>query len=272
MMEAAGVSDLVAAGILGLVEGVTEFIPVSSTGHLIVVAEWLGRTTETWKTFEVVIQLGAILAVVWMYRGLFVEVARGLGRTPASRKFVRNLLAGFLPAAVAGLAARDFIKAHLFQGNTVAWGLIIGAFGILLVERLAPPPRIENAEDLPLRTAFGVGLAQVLALYPGISRSGATIMGAYALGCSRKASAEFSFFLAVPVMFAASALDLYKSRDLLTTADLPAFTVGMVVAFFSALLVLKAFIRFVSSSSFVPFAWYRLALGALILFLSSRAA
>ncbi len=272
MIGASGVSDLVAAGILGLVEGVTEFIPVSSTGHLILVGEWLGRTTETWKTFEVVIQLGAILAVVWMYRTLFLEVARGLGRTPASRKFVLNLLAGFLPAAVVGLAGRDFIKAHLFQGNTVAWGLILGAFGILIVERFAPQPRIENAEDLPLKTAFGVGLAQVLALYPGISRSGATIMGAYALGCSRKAAAEFSFFLAVPVMFAASALDLYKSRDALSMSDLPVFTVGMVVSFVSALLVLKAFIRFVSSSSFRPFAWYRLALGALILLLSSRAA
>ena len=272
MSGAAGVSDLVAAGILGLVEGITEFIPVSSTGHLILAGELLGRTTETWKTFEVVIQLGAILAVVWMYRTLFLDVARGMGRTPASRKFLLNLVAGFLPAAVVGLAARDFIKAHLFQGNTVAWGLILGAFGILVVERFAPAPRVESAEALPLKTAFGVGLAQVLALYPGISRSGATIMGAYALGCSRPAAAEFSFFLAVPVMFAASALDLYKSRDLLTMADLPVFAVGMVVSFASALLVLRAFIRFVSSSSFRPFAWYRLALGALILFLSSRAA
>jgi undecaprenyl-diphosphatase len=271
MSGAVGVSDLVAAGILGLVEGVTEFIPVSSTGHLILAGEWLGRTGEAWKTFEVVIQLGAILAVVWIYRALFLDVARGLGRTPASRKFVLNLLAGFLPAAVVGLAARDFIKAHLFHGNTVAWGLIVGALGILLIERLAPAPHIENAENLPLRTAFGVGLAQVLALYPGISRSGATIMGAYALGCSRRAAAEFSFFLAVPVMFAASALDLYKSRDLLTTADLPVFAVGMAVAFASALLVLRAFIRFVSYRSFVPFAWYRLALGGLILLLSARA-
>ncbi|MBP2647733.1 MAG: undecaprenyl-diphosphatase [Gemmatimonadetes bacterium] len=272
MTGAAGISDVVAAAILGLVEGITEFIPVSSTGHLILAGELLSRTAETWKTFEVVIQLGAILAVVWMYRTLFLEVARGMGRTPASRKFILNLLAGFLPAAVVGLAARDFIKAHLFQGNTVAWGLILGALGILVVERFAPAPRIESAETLPLKIAFGVGLAQVLALYPGVSRSGATIMGAYALGCSRRAAAEFSFFLAVPVMFAASALDLYKSRDLLTLSDLPAFTVGMVVSFVSALLVLKAFIRFVSSSSFRPFAWYRLALGALILFLSSRGA
>ena len=272
MTGAAGVSDLVAAGILGLVEGVTEFIPVSSTGHLILAAEWLGRTGETWKTFEVVIQLGAILAVVWLYRELFLSVARGLGRTEASRKFVLNLLVGFLPAAVVGLAARDFIKAHLFTGNSVAWGLILGAIYILVIERLHPPTTVESAEAIPLRTAFGVGIARILALFPGFSRSGATIMGAYALGCSRKASAEFSFFLAVPIMFAATGLDLYKSRHLLTTADLPIFTVGLVVAFVSALLVLRAFIKFVSHRSFVPFAWYRLAVGALILFLSSRAA
>lgn len=269
---AGGVGDLVAAAILGLVEGVTEFIPVSSTGHLILAGEWLGRSSETWKTFEVVIQLGAILAVVWMYRALFLEVARGLGRTPASRKFVLNIMAGFLPAAVVGLAARDFIKAHLFQGSTVAWGLILGAIYIFIVERLHPATTVESAESIPLRTAFGIGIAQILALFPGFSRSGATIMGAYALGCSRKAAAEFSFFLAVPVMFAATGLDLYKSRDLLTTADLPIFAVGMVVAFVSALIVLKAFLRFVSTRSFVPFAWYRLALGALILFFSSRAA
>jgi undecaprenyl-diphosphatase len=271
-MAVAGVGDLAAAAILGLVEGVTEFIPVSSTGHLILAAEWLGRTSETWKTFEVVIQLGAILAVVWMYRGLFLDVARGLGRTPASRKFILNILAGFLPAAVVGLAARDFIKAHLFQGSTVAWGLILGAVYIFIVERLHPATTVESAEAIPLRTAFGIGMAQILALFPGFSRSGATIMGAYALGCSRKAAAEFSFFLAVPVMFAATGLDLYQSRNLLTAADLPIFGVGMVVAFASALIVLRAFLRFVSTRSFVPFAWYRLALGVLILFFSSRAA
>lgn len=271
-MVASSVGDLMAAGILGLVEGVTEFIPVSSTGHLILAAEWLGRTSETWKTFEVVIQLGAILAVVWAYRALFLRVALGLGRTPESRKFILNLTAGFLPAAVVGLASRDFIKAHLFQSSTVAWGLILGAIYILVIERLHPATTVESAEAIPLRTAFGIGVAQILALFPGFSRSGATIMGAYALGCSRKAAAEFSFFLAVPVMFAATALDLYKSRNVLSLADLPEFTVGMVVAFISALLVLKAFIRFVSHRSFVPFAWYRLALGALILLLSWRTA
>lgn len=257
--------DLLAAALLGLVEGVTEFIPVSSTGHLIIAADLLGRTGETWKTFEVVIQLGAIFAVLWVYRDLFLRVARGLGRPGESRQFIMNLAAGFLPAAVVGLLARDYIKAHLFGVRPVAFGLIAGAIGILVVERLAPPPRVHETRDLSLRTAFGVGLAQLLALYPGLSRSGATIMGAYALGCSRKVAAEFSFFLAVPVLVAASGLDLYKSRDFLTRHDLPVFGVGMLVSFVSALLVIKVFLRYVSANSFRPFAWYRLVAGGLLL-------
>jgi undecaprenyl-diphosphatase len=259
------VSDLLAAVILGLVEGITEFIPVSSTGHLIIAGEWLGRTSDTWKTFEVVIQLGAILAVVWVYRELFVRVLRARGGTPGSRKFILSLAAGFLPAAAIGFLARDYIKAHLFGTPTVALGLIAGAIGIFLVERFAPRPRIETAEGLPLLTAFGVGVAQVLALYPGVSRSGATIMGAYALGCSRRAAAEFSFFLAVPMMFAASGYDLYKSRDILARSDLPIFLVGLAVSFVSALVVIKVFLRFVSNHSFGPFAWYRLVVGTLLL-------
>ena len=258
-------NDLLAAVILGVVEGVTEFIPVSSTGHLIIAAEWLGRTGETWKTFDVVIQLGAILAVLWVYRTLFLKVAFGLRRSVESRQFVLNLVVGFLPAAVLGLLGRDYIKANLFSVRTVAFGLIAGAIGILVVERLAPPSTVHETRDLSLRTAFGVGLAQILALYPGVSRSGATIMGAYALGCSRRVAAEFSFFLAVPVLVAASALDLYKSRDILTTTDIPVFGVGLLVSFVSALVVIKVFLRFVSSNSFRPFAWYRLAVGAALL-------
>ena len=257
--------DLLAALILGLVEGITEFIPVSSTGHLIIAGEWLGRTSDTWKTFEVVIQVGAILAVVWVYRDLFRRVAREAGRTPASRRFILNLTLGFLPAALIGFLARDFIKAHLFGTRTVAYGLIAGAVVILLVEWLAPKPRIEETADIPPLTALGVGVAQVLALYPGFSRSGATIMGAYALGCSRRAAAEFSFFLAVPMMFAASAYDLYKSRDILTSGDLPIFVVGLVTAFVSALIVIRVFVRFVSNHSFRSFAWYRIGVGLLLL-------
>ncbi len=257
--------DLLAAFLLGLVEGITEFIPVSSTGHLIIAGEWLGRTSESWKTFEVVIQVGAILAVVWVYRALFLRVAREAGRTPESRRFILNLALGFLPAAIVGFLARDFIKAHLFGTRTVAYGLIAGAIVILLVEWLAPAPRIEETSEIPPLTAFGVGLAQVLALYPGFSRSGATIMGAYALGCSRRAAAEFSFFLAVPRRCAASAYDLYKSRDILTTADIPIFAVGLVTAFVSALIVIRLFVRFVSSHNFRSFAWYRIAVGLLLL-------
>jgi undecaprenyl-diphosphatase len=258
-------NDLLAAAILGIVEGVTEFLPVSSTGHLIIAADWLGRTDEAWKTFDVVIQLGAILAVLWVYRKLFLEVAFGLRRSVESRRFVLNLAVGFLPAAVLGLLARDYIKANLFSVRTVAFGLIAGAIGIFVVERVAPPSTVHETRDLSLRTAFGVGLAQVLALYPGVSRSGATIMGAYALGCSRRVAAEFSFFLAVPVLVAASALDLYKSRDILSAADVPVFGVGLFVSFVSALVVIKVFLRFVSSNSFRPFAWYRLVVGAALL-------
>jgi undecaprenyl-diphosphatase len=261
-------TDLLAAAILGLVEGVTEFIPISSTGHLIIAAEWLGRTGETWKTFDVVIQLGAIFAVLWIYRALFFRVALGIRHSADSRRFVLNLAAGFLPAALIGLLARDYIKAHLFGVRTVAFGLIAGAILIFVVERLAPRPRVHETSELSLGTAFGVGLAQVLALYPGVSRSGATIMGAYGLGCSRRVAAEFSFFLAVPVLVAASALDLYKSRGFLSVADAPVFGVGLLVSFISALVVIKVFLRFVSSHSFQPFAWYRLALGTLLLALA----
>jgi undecaprenyl-diphosphatase len=258
------VSDLVAAAILGLVEGITEFIPVSSTGHLIVVTEWLGLGGERWKTFDVFIQLGAILAVVWHYRGLFLNVLRH-ATAPENRRFVLNLLIAFLPAAVIGFLARDFIKERLFSTGVVAVALIVGGVAILIIERWQPAMRHPSVEELPPRTALGVGLAQVLALVPGVSRSGATILGGYALGMSRRAAAEFSFFLAVPVMVAASGYDLLKSRDALSLSDVPMFAVGFVVAFASALVVIRAFIGFVSRSSFAAFAWYRIAAGLLLL-------
>jgi undecaprenyl-diphosphatase len=258
------VSDLVAAAVLGLVEGITEFIPVSSTGHLIVAAEWLGLGGERWKTFNVFIQLGAILAVVWHYRALFLRVLRHAA-LPVNRRFVGNLLVAFLPAAVIGFLARDFIKERLFSTGVVALALIVGGIAILLIERWQPATRHEEVESLPPRTALGVGLVQVLALVPGVSRSGATILGGYALGMSRRAAAEFSFFLAIPVMVAASGYDLFKSRDALSVADVPIFAVGFVVAFASALVVIRAFIGFVSRSSFAAFAWYRIAAGLLLL-------
>lgn len=258
------VSDLVAAAILGLVEGITEFIPVSSTGHLIVATEWLGLGGERWKTFDVFIQLGAILAVVWHYRVLFLNVLRH-ATAPENRRFALNLLTAFLPAAVIGFLARDFIKDRLFSTGVVAVALIVGGIAILIIERWQPATRHPSVEALPLRTALGVGLAQVLALVPGVSRSGATILGGYALGMSRRAAAEFSFFLAVPVMVAASGYDLLKSRDALSPSDVPMFAVGFVVAFASALVVIRAFIGFVSRSSFAAFAWYRIAAGVLLL-------
>ncbi|HEX5631595.1 MAG TPA: undecaprenyl-diphosphate phosphatase [Gemmatimonadales bacterium] len=264
-------SDLVAAVLLGLVEGATEFIPVSSTGHLIAVSEWLGRTDERWKTFAVFIQLGAILAVVWSYRGLFLDTARDL-RAPASRRLVTNLAVGFLPAAVVGFLARDFIKEHLFTTRVVGISLVLGGIAILLIERWKPRTRTEDVADLAPATALGVGLAQLLALVPGVSRSGATIMGGYALGLSRRAAAEFSFFLAVPVMVAAAGYDLLKSLDVLSARDVPVFAVGFVVSFASALLVIRAFLGFVSRSSFASFAWYRIAFGALLLVLSAGGA
>lgn len=254
-------TDLLRAVILGIVEGVTEFIPVSSTGHLILAGHWLGFTDERAKTFEVFIQLGAILAVVWAYRARFVQALRGLPGQEVSRRFALNLAVAFLPAAIVGFLARDLIKAHLFRPEVVAWALVVGGIVMLLIEARRPAVTVADVDGLQPRTALGVGIAQILSLVPGVSRSGATIMGGYLLGLSRPAAAEFSFFLAVPVMFAATGYDLWKSRDVLSAADAPVFLVGFVVAFVSALLVLRAFIAFISRRSFASFAWYRIAFG-----------
>ena len=251
--------------ILGLIEGITEFIPVSSTGHLIVAGDLLGFTGERAKTFEIFIQLGAILSVVWLYRARFLGLARDLGRTERSRRFAVNLLLGFLPAAVLGLVAHRWIKAYLFTVPTVAGALVVGGLAILLIERTRPVERVPDVDDLPPRLALGVGFAQVLSLFPGVSRAGATILGGYLLGLSRTAATEFSFFLAVPVMFAATLLDLISSRDALTAADVPVFAVGFVVSFVSALVVIRAFLGFVAKRDFTPFAWYRIAAGSALL-------
>ncbi len=257
--------SLLQAAFLGLVEGVTEFIPVSSTGHLIVAGDLIGFTGERAKTFEIFIQLGAILSVVWLYRARFVGIARDLGRTAESRRFTLNLALGFLPAAVVGLLTHRWIKAHLFTVPTVAAALVVGGIAILLIERLHPDQRVPTVDALPPRLAFGVGLAQVLALFPGVSRAGATILGGYMLGLSRTAATEFSFFLAVPVMVAATLLDVVSSRGHLSVADIPVFVTGFVVSFLGALVVIRAFIGFVSRRDFIPFAWYRIAAGCAIL-------
>jgi undecaprenyl-diphosphatase len=259
------VPDWLAAIILGLVEGATEFIPVSSTGHLIVVGDLLGFTGERAKSFEIFIQLGAILAVAWAYRARLVGALRGIRLGAARGNLALNLALGFIPAAVVGLLAHDTIRRFLFDPRVVAVGLVAGALAILAIERAAPRSNVFTLDELPPGKAFGVGLAQLLALVPGVSRSGATILGGYCLGLSRPAATEFSFLLAIPVMVAATGFDLVTSAPHLATTDVPIFALGFVVAFVSALVVVRAFVRWVGSHDFRPFAWYRLAVGALLI-------
>lgn len=269
-------TELFKALLLGLVEGATEFVPVSSTGHLIIVSDWLGfgdgRTnSEAFvAAFNIFIQLGAILAIVWLYRARFWGVARDLGAREAARRqpawrFALNLLVAFLPAAVIGLAFNDQIEALFEKPAPIAVALVVGGVAILAIERWSPRERVPEVEAMTAKDALGVGLAQVLSLFPGVSRSGATILGGYSLGLSRKAATEFSFFLAVPVMVAASLFKLVDNLDVLTPADVPTFAVGFVVAFASALVVVRWLLRFVASHSFVGFAWYRIVFGLLVL-------
>ena len=260
---------LLTAFILGIVEGLTEFLPVSSTGHLIVAGSLLGYTGEQAKTFEIVIQAGAILAVCWEYRARLWSVLRGIASDPAARRFVANLFIAFLPAAVLGLAFSRAIKAHLFAPVPVACAFIIGALVILAAERrqrLRPDTiRVASVEAMRWTDALLVGCAQALALVPGTSRSGATIIGGMLFGLSRVAATEFSFFLAIPTLFAATAYSLWKDASLLSTQGLPAFGVGFAAAFVSAFACVRWLIRYVSHHDFVPFAWYRIAFGAMIL-------
>lgn len=253
------------ATLLGLVEGATEFIPVSSTGHLILVGDWLGFNDERAKTFDIFIQLGAILAVAWLYRQRVARLARVWGGAPEDRRLVVNLLLAFVPAAAVGLLTHHWIKAYLFTPWVVAAALVLGGVAILVIEALEVRLRVPAMDDIPPRTALGIGIAQCLSLVPGVSRSGATIMGGLLLGLSRTAATEFSFFLAIPVMLAATTFDLAKSQSALSPADLPLFAVGFVTSFFSALLVVKLFVRYVSRHSFAAFAWYRIIFGALLL-------
>ncbi len=257
--------ELLKALILGLVEGATEFLPVSSTGHQIIVADLLDFTGERAKTFEIFIQLGAILAVIWYYRAKIGHVLSTLGSESASRRLIANLLVAFLPAAVLGLAFSKVIKAHLFNPVTVATALIVGGFIILLIEARKRPATISSTDQISGRTALMIGIAQCFALIPGTSRSGATIMGALLCGLSRPAAAEFSFFLSIPTMIAATLYSLYKARDVLSSTDIPTFGVGFVAAFVSGFIVVKLFLAFVSKHSFNAFAWYRIALGSAVI-------
>ncbi len=270
MRDALDHPSLLVALALGIVEGLTEFLPVSSTGHLIVAGSVLGYTGDEAKVFEIVIQAGAILAVCWEYRAKLSGVMRGLLSDPLAQRFALNLFVAFLPAAVVGLALGKAIKAHLFAPVPVACAFVVGAFVILWVERRqkARPAvvRIDSVDDMTWSDALKVGCAQCVALIPGTSRSGATIIGGMLFGLSRVAATEFSFFLAIPTLFAATAYSLWKDGALLGTGALPAFGVGFVAAFASAFACVRWLIRYVSHHDFVPFAWYRIAFGAVILF------
>lgn len=256
---------LLKALILGIVEGLTEFLPISSTGHLILAGDLLDFNDDRGKLFEIVIQSGAILAVVWEYRVRLLAVARGAFNEPAAQKFILNLFVAFLPLAVLGLAFGKAIKAHLFNPFAVATTFILGAFVILWAERRTHTVRVNSVDEMSLADAFKLGIAQAFALIPGTSRSGATIIGGLLFGLSRQAATEFSFFLAIPTLGVATVYQLYKERALLSADDLGMWAVGFVSAFVSAFLCVRWLLRFVSSHDFTPFAWYRIVFGIVVL-------
>lgn len=251
---------------LGIVEGLTEFLPISSTGHLILVGDLLNFNDEKGKLFEIVIQSGAILAVCWEYRARLWSVLQGLGKgEPAARRFTANLLVAFMPAAVLGLLFAKAIKSHLFHPVPVALAFIVGGLLILWAERRRHVIRIQEVDEMDWRDALKIGFAQALALIPGTSRSGATIIGGLFFGLSRRAATEFSFFLAIPTLIAATLYDLYKHRDLLRADDLDLFAVGFVASFISAFWAVKGLLRFISRHDFSVFAWYRIVFGLVVL-------
>ena len=257
--------------LLGIVEGLTEFVPVSSTGHLILATELFGYDAHEWALFNVVIQLGAILAVVVLYWRTFWGVLVGLLKLdPAALRFTRNILLGFLPSVVLGLLLKDQIDVLLGSPHVVAWALIAGGIAILAIEKVAKPGADGGVSELPFKQALGVGLCQCVSMIPGISRSGATIMGALAMGVGRKTAAEFSFFLAVPTMIGASTLELADGGPELIASSASVgwseIAVGFVVSFVVAMAVIKAFVAYLSRHGFAPFAWYRIALGALAVY------
>lgn len=262
-------NDLIIAILLGIVEGITEFLPVSSTGHLILASELMGYDAARWATFNVVIQLGAILAIVVLYWRTFWTMGMGLLRwEPESVRFVRNILLGFLPSAILGLIFIDRIEAMLGEPGIVAWALILGGIAILAIERWVKPGDVTGVANIPISKVLGVGLIQCLSMVPGVSRSGATILGALSLGVERRTAAEFSFFLAIPTMMGATTLGIIKDREALFASGSQAMTeiaIGFVVSFIVAILVVKWFIGIVGKYGFGPFAWYRIAAGGLAL-------
>jgi undecaprenyl-diphosphatase len=265
------------AAVMGLVEGFTEFLPISSTGHLILTASLLNFTGETVKVFDIAIQTGAMFAVIWQYRERLGRTVTGITTDPVAQRFALNVLVAFIPAVIIGLSLGSLVKAHLFRPVPVALAFVIGGLIILWVERRhhakfgerdlegTRHARVETVDDMTLVDAIKVGLVQCVALIPGTSRSGATIIGAMIFGFSRKAATEFSFYLGIPTLMGAGAYSVWKQRELLQWSDLPMFAVGLVFAFFSALLCIRWLIRYVSTHDFTVFAWYRIVFGALVL-------
>jgi undecaprenyl-diphosphatase len=268
---------LLKAAVMGVVEGLTEFLPISSTGHLILAGSLLNFTGEAAKVFEVAIQSGAMLAVIWEYRRRLWGTVKGITHEPQAQRFATNLLVAFMPAAVLGLLFGKMVKAHLFHPVPVAMAFIVGGFVILAVEAWhrrkfgerdlegTRRARVETVDDMTVLDALKVGLMQCLALIPGTSRSGATIIGGMVFGFSRKCATEFSFYLGIPTLMAAGAYSVWKERHALHLGDLPMFAVGTVVAFFSALLCIRWLIRYVSTHDFTVFAWYRIIFGGVVL-------
>ena len=267
----------VKAAIMGIVEGFTEFLPISSTGHLILAGSLLDFTGDTVKVFEIAIQTGAMIAVVWQYRQRMKDTLSGITSQPVARRFALNVVIAFIPAAICGFLFNKAIKAHLFHPVPVAVAFIVGGLIILWVERRhrrlygdrdlegGRLARVETVDDMTPLDALKVGLLQCLALIPGTSRSGATIIGSLVLGFSRKAATEFSFFLGIPTLTAAGAYSVWKSRDLLKMSDVPLFVIGTVFAFISALVCIRWLIRYVSTHDFTVFAWYRIVFGLIVL-------
>jgi len=257
---------LVKALVMGVVEGLTEFLPVSSTGHLILAGALLHFSDDKAKVFDVVIQTGAMFAILWEYRSRFTAVLAGALSDRQAQRFIVNLAVAFVPAAVLGLAFSRYIKAHLFKPVPVALAFIVGALVILWVERRdRSRARVERVDDMSALDALKVGVAQAFALIPGTSRSGATIMGGMLFGLSRRTATEFSFFLAVPTLIAAGAYDAWKSRALLADSDLSLFGAGLLAAFASAFLCVRWLLRYIATHDFKPFAWYRIAFGLVVL-------
>lgn len=251
--------------ILGVVEGITEFLPISSTGHQIIVADLIGFSGERAMAFNIIIQLGAILAVVWEYRRKILDITVGLRNEPTAQRFTTNLLIAFLPAVALGVLFADLIHHYLFNPITVALALVVGGVIMLWAERRQHLVHAESVDDMAWTDALKIGFAQCLAMIPGTSRSGATIIGGLLFGLSRKAATEFSFFLAMPTMVGAAVYSGYKYRDLFQAADLPVFAIGFVTSFIFAMIAVRALLSFIAKHSYAVFAWYRIGFGLLIL-------